>query len=223
MTIEEREAHAMEFLEYVAANEKKLKKALAKNTTYCEEIFDDVYQDTIVRCYNNILKNNTKVKDFENYFFIAEKWNYINADNLRKKNLKREDRDFFYNVFHNYDLKTFPSDYRKYFDEMIVDEVPDILRKEARARKITELMKFVQDRIESKFPPNECDMFMIYFKLKSEKKGVSYGKLAEIMGVDERYVAKCIKQIKQFVKDDDEINEMKRELIDNDVDDTELD
>ena len=88
------EEHGQEFLQFVADNEARLKKNLRKNITYNEDIFDDVFQDSIIKVYNAIEKG-ARIKDFEQYFFIASKFCYINQDNKSKNRLKNEDREIF--------------------------------------------------------------------------------------------------------------------------------
>ena len=70
------EEHGREFLKYVGDNIERLKHNLRKNITYDEDIFDDVIQDSIIKVYNAIM-NGTRIDDFEQYFFIASKFEYI--------------------------------------------------------------------------------------------------------------------------------------------------
>ena len=99
--------NADEFLRYIAENEKALKKALKKNITYDAEIFDDCWQESIIKVYNSIVKNDRYVDDFKNYSFMAFKWNYVNRQNQHRKRKSvhtdieeyRESSDFVYEHF----------------------------------------------------------------------------------------------------------------------------
>ena len=188
------EEHGKEFLEYVARNEARLKKNLRKNITYNENIFDDVFQDTIIKVYDRIMKGVT-IKDFEQYFFIASKFQYINEDNKVKKRLKVEDSEI------DTDDDRFAED----------DNAWKI--KEERNENINDLFKFLSKRLNEVFSPAEADIFLIYYRLKSEKAGISYQKMAKITERKFQEIASIIQKIKLFVKNDEEINEYKKKIL----------
>ena len=188
------EEHGQEFLQFVADNEARLKKNLRKNITYNPEIFDDVFQDTIIKVYDRIMKG-TVIKDFEQYFFIASKFQYINEDNKVKKRLKVEDREFE------------PDDDRFAED----DNAWKI--KEERNDNINELFKFLSKRLNEAFTPAEADIFLIYYRLKSEKAGISYKKMTKITGRSFSEISQIIQRCKRFIKEDKEIIEYKRKLL----------
>lgn len=195
------EEHGQEFLKFVADNEARLKKNLRKNITYNEDIFDDVFQDSIIKVYNAIEKG-ARIKDFEQYFFIASKFCYINQDNKAKNRLKNEDREIFCDL-----------DQDERFAEF--DRAWEI--KEERNNRINELMKYLSSRLNEVFSPREADIFLIYYRLKSEKAGVSYKKLAKILETDVKEITNIIQRIKGFIKQDKEIIEMKRKLLNGNV------
>lgn len=195
------EEHGQEFLKFVAENEARLKKNLRKNITYNEDIFDDVFQDSIIKVYNAIEKG-ARIKDFEQYFFIASKFCYINQDNKSKNRLKNEDREIFCDL-----------DQDERFAEF--DRSWEI--KEERNNRINELMKYLSSRLNEVFSPREADIFLIYYRLKSEKAGVSYKKLAKILETDVKEITNIIQRIKGFIKQDKEIIEMKRKLLNGNV------
>ena len=159
------EEHGQEFLQFVAKNEARLKKNLKKNITYNPDIFDDVFQSAIIKVYDRIMKG-TVIKDFEQYFFIASKFEYINEDNKVKKRLKSDEREIFCDIDQ---------------DERFGEEDNAWKIKEDKNSKINELFKFLSKRLNDVFSPRECDIFLIYYRLKSEKAGVSYKKLSKIM------------------------------------------
>lgn len=191
MSVEE---HGQEFLQFVADNEARLKKNLRKNITYNPDIFDDVFQDTIIKVYDRIMKG-TVIKDFEQYFFIASKFQYINEDNKVKKRLKVEDREI-------------DSD-----DDRFAEEDNGWKVKEDRNENINELFKFLSDRLNEVFSPRECDIFLIYYRLKSEKAGISYKKLSKITNIDVKEITSIIQKVKTYIKNDKEIIEYKRKLL----------
>lgn len=188
------EEHAREFLEYVAKNEARLKKNLRKNITYNENIFDDVFQSTIIKVYDRIMKG-TVIKDFEQYFFIASKFEYINEDNKIKKRQKVEDREI-------------DTD-----DDRFAEEDNAWKIKEERNENINDLFKFLSKRLNEVFSPAEADIFLIYYRLKSEKAGISYHKMVKITGRKFSEISQIIQKVKKFIKEDKEIIEYKKKLL----------
>lgn len=193
------EEHGQEFLQYVADNEARLKKNLRKNITYNPDIFDDVFQDTIIKVYDRIMKGVT-IKDFEQYFFIASKFQYINEDNKVKKRQKVEDSEFE------------PDDDRFAED----DNAWKI--KEERNENINELFRFLSKRLNEAFTPAEADIFLIYYRLKSEKAGISYKKMTKITGRSFSEISQIIQRCKRFIKEDKEIIEYKRKILNGNID-----
>ena len=193
------EEHAKEFLEYVARNEARLKKNLRKNITYNENIFDDVFQSTIIKVYDRIMKG-TVIKDFEQYFFIASKFEYINEDNKIKKRQKVEDSEI------DTDDDRFAED----------DNAWKI--KEERNENINDLFKFLSKRLNEVFSPAEADIFLIYYRLKSEKAGISYHKMVKITGRKFSEISQIIQKIKKFIRTDEAIIEYKKKILNGNID-----
>lgn len=191
------EEHGQEFLQFVAKNEARLKKNLQKNVTYNSDIFDDVFQESIIKVYNAI-ENGARIKDFEQYFFIASKFCYINTDNKVKARQKTDDRDAYVSIDE---------------DERFAEYDNAWQIKEDRNERINELMKYLSQRLNEVFSPKEADIFLIYYRLKSEKAGVSYKKLAKILEIDVKEVTNIIQRVKKWVKEDKEIIETKRKLM----------
>lgn len=193
------EEHGQEFLQYVANNEARLKKNLRKNITFNPDIFDDVFQDTIIKVYDRIMKGVT-IKDFEQYFFIASKFQYINEDNKVKKRLKVEDREI------DTDDDRFAED----------DNAWKI--KEERNENINDLFKFLSKRLNEVFTPAEADIFLIYYRLKSEKAGISYHKMVKITGRKFSEISQIIQKIKKFIRTDEAIIEYKKKILNGNID-----
>lgn len=207
------EQHAQEFLEYVAKNEKRLKRNLRKNITYDPYIFDDVFQDSIIKVYDSIM-NGTVIEDFEKYFFIASKFSYFNADNKNKRNIKQNDRDLLWNISHGYENNRgdISEDAKRVIDEIAVED-NEWEKKEDKNENINKLFKFISEKLNKVFSPAECDIYLIYFRLKSEKSGVSYEKMAKITGRSFSEISQIIQKLKKYVKNDEEINEYKKKLL----------
>lgn len=77
-----------EFLRFVVAHERELRRALRKNVTYDPEIFDDVFSDAIVKVHDAIASGRD-VGDYRQYFFVAAKFEYINRDNINRRDRNR--------------------------------------------------------------------------------------------------------------------------------------
>lgn len=202
--------HGRDFLEYVAKNEKRLKKNLRKNITYDEDLFDDVYQNTIVKVYNAIEKG-TVIEDFEKYFFMASRFEYINCDNKHRKRKNSSDSEFIAKMQNGKDMNVNTFEAMRYRDR-ITYEGGETEEKEERSEKIQELFKLIAERLNEVFRPDQTDIFLIYFKLKSEKAGISYKKLSHITGKTVKEITQIVQRIKKFIRNDELIMEKKRQL-----------
>lgn len=180
------EQKAQEFLKYIAENEKELKRALAKNITYDKDIFDDVYNDTIIKVYNSILKNGTEVTDFKNYFYTSLKWTYVLADNRNKKYKNCAVRDWFDN------------------NDIMEEETEE----ETRFNSIVETIDYIRERITEEYGEWYATVFFEYYTAKTTE-GCSYKKLSAKLGISALQISKIIKTIKKFVEEDDLIMRLK--------------
>lgn len=183
------EEKARDFLNYVATNEKELKYILAKNVTYDKDIFDDVFNDTIIKVYNSILKNGTEVSDYKNYFFTSLKWTYVLADNRNKKYKNSSVRDYFDN------------------NDIIIEEETE----EERFEKIVDTIEIIKNEIKEKYGEWYTTVFFEYYTCKATE-GCSYKKLAAKLGTTIKQIQMVIKEIKQFVAEDENINKLKEIL-----------
>lgn len=184
------EEKARDFLNYVAKNEKELKYILAKNVTYDKDIFDDVFNDTIIKVYNSILKNGTEVSDYKNYFFTSLKWTYVLADNRNKKYKNSSVRDYFEN------------------NDIAVEEETD---EDERFDKIVETIEVIRNEIKDKYGEWYTTVFFEYYTCKATE-GCSYKKLAAKLGTTIKQIQMVIKEIKKFVAEDENINKLKEIL-----------
>lgn len=185
------EKHCNDFYQYIIRNEKQLKQEVRKNITYEEELFDEAYSDTIVKVANAILVNHKVIDDFRYYFFISFKQNFIQLQNKKRKIDK---------------LKTYGY---KECEGLIIEDYDN----EQRYDRIKILFKWLSDYLEEHFPPNEVDIYIVYYFLKVGKNRVSYKKMAEIYDVELKYITNVIQNIKRFVKNDEIINKKKEEIL----------
>lgn len=185
------EKHCNDFYQYIIRNEKQLKQEVRKNITYEEELFDEAYSDTIVKVANAILVNHKIIEDFRYYFFISFKQNFIQLQNKKRKIDK---------------LKTYGY---KDCEGLIIEEFDN----EQRYERIKILFKWLSDYLEEHFPPNEVDIYIVYYFLKVGKNRVSYKKMADIYDVELKYITNVIQNIKRFVKNDEIINKKKEEIL----------
>ncbi len=187
------EKHCNDFYNYIITHEKQLKQEVRKNITYEEELFDEAYSDTIVNVANAILVNQKIIKDFRYYFFISFKKNFIQLQNKKRKIDK---------------LKTYGY---KDCEGLIIEDYDN----EERYDRIRILFKWLSDYLEEHFPPNEVDIYIVYYFLKVGKNRVSYKKMADIYDVELKYITNVIQNIKRFVKNDEIINKKKEEILYN--------
>ena len=185
------EKHCNDFYQYIIRNEKQLKQEVRKNITYEEELFDEAYSDTIVKVANAILVNHKVIEDFRYYFFISFKQNFIQLQNKKRKIDKMKTYGF------------------KDCEGLIIED----FNNEERYERIRILFKWLADYLEQHFPPNEVDIYIVYYFLKVGKNRVSYQKMADIYDVELKYITNVIQNIKRFVKNDEIIIKKKEEIL----------
>ena len=205
--------HKDDFMLYVWNNHAMLCKAIKKNITMDDELFDDVTADTLCRIGEYILRKKVYINDFKNMFFLAAKRQFIAEQNKKRERLKQNNRDFFDNIFNGLEKREDKNDLDIYYSMLETNELDN----EIKADKTHKLFKYLEEKLNSVFDGNEVDIFLIYFRLKSERKGISYKKLADIMDKDVKYITKTIVKIKKYIKENEEIQENKKKIMsDND-------
>ena len=183
------EEKARDFLNYVAKNEKELKYILAKNVTYDKDIFDDVFNDTIIKVYNSILQNGTEVSDYKNYFYISLKWQYILQFNRNK----------------SYTCKTV----RDYFDNN--DIIEEVEEKENKFNAVVETLDIIRNDIIEQYGEWYTTVFFEYYTCKATE-GCSYKKLATKLGTSIKQIQEVIKTIKEYIRTSEKMNKLKEIL-----------
>lgn len=195
------EEHAREFLEYAAKNEKQLKKNLKKNVTYDEDIFHDVYHDSLIKVYDYIINKQKIIEDFEQFQFIVAKNQYIQTQNKKRKRNETDDKQLLN------DLNAFDEVYPTF------DTNEEVKEKEDYLNHITIFFKWLTSYLDGIYPTKEVNLYILYFKLKSQNRKISYKKLAEITNTNINYVAQTIQKIKNFVKSDKVCIDKKDEIL----------
>ena len=175
-----------DFYDYISNNYEQSRHEVLKNITYDSELFDDAYNDTVIKVAK-VIEDGKKIEDIRYYFFISLKWNYINMQNKKRKQLSRT-----------------------------TDVMPDAMDdeySEERYEKVMELWDFIAQRLEENFEPGEVDIYLIYYKLKCNGNSLSYRKLSEMTGIPVKEITNIIQRIKKFVRGNEEINELKQKLL----------
>lgn len=203
------EQHKNDFMMYVWENLDELNHAIRKNITYDPDIYDDVTSNTLCRLGEYIVNKKQYIRDFKNMFFLSAKREYIAEQTKKRERQKNSNRDFFINIYMGLEKKENKDDLGHYYT-MTTDDVYD---GDVKAEKTHKLFKALEEKLNDNFDGNEVDIFLIYFRLKSEKKGISYKKLSEIMDKDVKYITKTIVKIKKFIRDNHEISEMKEKIM----------
>ena len=203
--------HKDDFFKYVIEHENELRYALRKNITYDADIFDDVTCNTICRIAEYIVNKHVYIKDFKGLFFISAKREYIAMQNKKRELEGKTNRTLFVNMAEDYMKTEKQDDINSYLDMVECDD--KVMELEKKADNTHKLFKYLEDELNNHFEGNEVDIFLIYFRLKSEKKGISYKKLADIMDKDVKYITRTIVKIKKYIKESDDIQLNKNKIL----------
>lgn len=191
--INQNEQKAQEFLNWIGCkkNLKQSRKALSKNITFDPDLFDDIFQSTIIKVYNAIM-NNSEIKDFKNYFYIALKFNYIIVQN-KKRQLKNKQCEF--------DIEKMD----------IIDEtdIEELKRKERTENKLYGLLRKI---LIQNFGQFETDIYFNYSLNKIKNGTYTYKSVADFFGIEFNKASEIITKIKKFLKESEEIKEIKNQL-----------
>ena len=214
------DAHKNDFMLYVWNNHAELCKAIKKNITMDDELFDDVTADTLCRIGEYIVNKKVFIKDFKGLFFLSAKRQFIAEQNKKREREKKSDREYFTKLdealgrYYDYIEDGDTSEYtvnQPNLDMFLDDD--NVMADELKAERTHELFKYLEEELNKQFEGNEVDIFLIYFRLKSERKGISYKKLSEIMDKDVKYITRTIVKIKKYIKESAEIQETKKKIM----------
>jgi len=213
------EKHKNDFMLYVWNNLDTLNYALRKNITYDPDLYDDVTADTLCRIGEYIVTKKVFIKDFKGMFFLSAKRQYVAEQNKKRQMESKSDREYFNKLdealgrYYDYIEDGDTSEYtikQPNLDMFLEDSSMDA---EIKAERTHELFKYLEGKLNEVFEGNEVDIFLIYFRLKSERKGISYKKLADIMDKDVKYITRTIVKIKKYIKESAEIQETKKRIM----------
>lgn len=213
------EKHKNDFMMYVWNNLSTLNYAIRKNITYDPDLYDDVTADTLVRIAEYIMRNHVYIKDFKGMFFLSVKRQYIAEQNKKRDRESKSDREYFSKLdealgrYYDYIEDGDSSEYVINHPDMDIWLDDDYMDEEIKAERVHQLFKYLEGKLNEVFDGNEVDIFLIYFRLKSERRGISYKKLADIMDKDVKYITRVIVKIKKYVKDSVEIQENKKRIM----------
>lgn len=218
------EKHKNDFMLYVHHNLDKLNYALRKNITYDADLFDDVTADTLCRIGEYIINKKVFIKDFKGMFFLSAKRQYVAEQNKKRDRESKSDREYFSKLdealgrYYDYieDGDTTEYSIKQPNLDMLLDD-GNIITDEIKAERTHQLFNYLETELNKQFEPNEVDIFLIYFRLKSERKGISYKKLADIMDKDVKYITRTIVKIKKYIKESAEIQETKKKIMKEDL------
>lgn len=210
----DKEKHKNDFFQYIIENEKELQKALKKNITYDPDIFDDVTADTIIRLAEYIMNKEMQIRDFKSLFFMAAKRQYIAEQNKKRNRVKQDIPNFIDIITEGSKNTSFDSRDISYLRNLTDDSEGRWIIQEEKANRINEFYNWLQERLNDEFLPVEADIFIFYYRLKSNKTGVSYKKLAKILDVPVKFITDTIVKIKKYIRESEDIQNKKREMID---------
>lgn len=87
MTPEEK---ARDFLDYIGRHEERLRHNLAKNVDWDRELFENTFQDTVIRIHDAILRNDPDIGNYETYFYKASRKRYQTLTKKRRFRRSKE-------------------------------------------------------------------------------------------------------------------------------------
>jgi len=153
------------FLDYINSNYVRLKRKYHKYCTENGYTFDeDIYSDTILKCYDIITRNGLKDKSpqgIESYFFIAFRNNIRNERNYSR--VKKRDFNITSDNIHTL--------YEEYYNENNADAVEKVLND-----LFTDFCTlYIMMQVESNFSQEHFYLF----RVKTLAKGMTFKKLQE--------------------------------------------
>lgn len=202
---------ANNFLKYVSENMNALKKAVKKNITNDNDLFDDAFNETIIKVYNSILKNGTIIDDYKQYFFLACKFTFIYRQNKKRKEEAQVIRDYFAlrdDFSDNVDSIGYKKTklLRDYF--ALRDDNYD---EEERYQNIVDTIDKIKADVIENLGEYYAEIYFTYMTLKSTQS-ISYKKLAAEKGISTRRVSQIIGMVKDYIKNNPTLQSYKSVL-----------
>ncbi|MFG5859501.1 MAG: hypothetical protein ACLTWE_05080 [Dysgonomonas mossii] len=168
------------FNRWFADNNKKLTQYLEVRRSYNCDVFNDSY----LKMYENILFSGNKIENYMHYF-IRSYYTNLMAEGIKQNR--------YCELLPNYDKSDVDSGY---FREI-----------EAKQSKLeSDIMQYVYDNYDIR----DFELFKMYISLKP---AINYSSLSEITGVKAHNIQRAISRIKKGVLANKEFAERRRELV----------
>ena len=177
----------------------ELKKAVKKNITNDNDLFDDAFNETIIKVYNSILKNCTIIDDYKQYFFLACKFTFIYRQNKKRKEEAQTIRDYFA-LRDDFSDNVDSIGYKK--TKLLRDYFAlrdDNYNEEERYCDIVDTIDKIKADVVENLGEYYAEIFFTYMQLKSTQS-ISYKKLAAEKGISTRRVSQIIGMVKEYIK-----------------------
>lgn len=163
---------------WIHENESRLKHNVKKNITYDPELFSEVWSDSLVRIYENILRTGKEIRNRDYFVFTCVKWNYINAQTSDRNRTRTHVR--LDDAFGNPD--DCPED-ETYGGEPYAERLADLT-----------------ERLTAAFGAGQTEIFLDYWRGKTQRGGVSYAEIAEDHGVPTETVRRIVRELTDFAR-----------------------
>ena len=202
---------ANNFLKYVSENMNDLKKAVKKNITNDNDLFDDCFNETIIKVYNSILKNGTIIDNYRQYFFLACKFTFIYRQNKKRKEEAQAIRDYFA-LRDDFSDNVDSIGYKK--TKLLRDYFAlrdDNYNEEERYENIVDAIDKIKADVTENLGEYYAEIFFTYMTLKSTQS-ISYKKLAAEKGISTRRVSQIIGMVKEYIKNNPTLQNYKSVL-----------
>lgn len=202
---------ANDFLKYVSENMNALKKAVKKNITNDNDLFDDCFNETIIKVYNSILKNGTIIDDYKQYFFLACKFTFIYRQNKKRKEEAQAIRDYFA-LRDDFSDNVDSIGYKK--TKLLRDYFAlrdDNYNEEERYCDIVDTIDKIKADVVENLGEYYAEIYFTYMTLKSTQS-ISYKKLAAEKGISTRRVSQIIGMVKDYIKNNPTLQSYKSVL-----------
>lgn len=202
---------ANDFLKYVSENMNELKKAVKKNITNDNDLFDDCFNETVIKVYNSIVKNGTIIDDYKQYFFLACKFTFIYRQNKKRKEEAQAIRDYFA-LRDDFSDNVDSIGYKK--TKLLRDYFAlrdDNYNEEERYCDIVDTIDKIKADVVENLGEYYAEIYFTYMTLKSTQS-ISYKKLAAEKGISTRRVSQIIGMVKDYIKNNPTLQSYKSVL-----------
>ena len=157
-------------MEFVGTHNRRLRRNLRKNISYDADTFEDVFGYTILRVYDAIVKRGIEIDDYEQYFYMSSRLNYIKTEERTRKRRSR--------------LMFLPS----------LPEVPEDTRQEHSC-----VVEDLRNELEGLFGEESAGLFFRFMEAKTRGR-ISYRTFARREGLSVGYVTREISGIRRYLK-----------------------